>query len=167
MSLKYFLRAVAGALVSLALSTTITVAQDYDHGHDRHDRDDDDRDRDHGHGHAYGHEKHEHDRDDNWEHHHYRDHDRDLHDWYRANYRHLPRGLAKRDRLPPGLEQQLVVRGTLPPGLRTRMQPCPREVEAFLPPPPPNHVHVFIGGNLVLVNQANFQIVDVFHFNLN
>jgi hypothetical protein len=47
------------------------------------------------------------------------------------------------------------------------MQPCPREMEAFLPPPPPNHVHVFIGGNLVLVNQANFQIVDIFHFSLN
>jgi hypothetical protein len=166
MSLKYFLRAGAAALVSLALSTTIVMAQDRDHGYDRHDRDDDDRDRDHGHGHAYGHEKHEHDRDD-WERHRYSDHDRDLHEWYRAHYRSLPPGLAKRDRLPPGLERQLVLRGTLPAGLRSRMQPCPREVEAFLPPPPPGHVHVFIGGNLVLVNRNNFQVVDIFHFNLN
>ncbi|MGB8065952.1 MAG: hypothetical protein WCF26_28975 [Candidatus Sulfotelmatobacter sp.] len=29
-------------------------------------------------------------------------HDRDIHDWYRAHYSHLPPGLAKRDRLPPG-----------------------------------------------------------------
>lgn len=164
MSLKYFFRAGAVALVGLALSTTITVAQDHGHGHDKHDRDDDDGERDHGHGHAYGHEKHG--RGD-WDHHHYSDHDRDLHDWYRAHYRNLPPGLAKRDRLPPGLERQLVLRGTLPPGLRGKMQPCPREMEAFLPPPPPNHVHVFIGGNLVLVNQANFQIVDIFHFSLN
>jgi hypothetical protein len=28
-------------------------------------------------------------------------------------------------------------------------------------------VHVFIGGNLVLVNRANFQIADVFHFDIN
>ncbi len=79
----------------------------------------------------------------------------------------MPPGLATRDRLPPGLERQLVVRGTLPPGLRAKMQPCPQEVEAFLPPPPPNYAHVVIGGNLVLLNRANFQIVDVFHFQLN
>ena len=71
--------------------------------------------------------------------------------------------LAKRDRLPPGLERQLVVRGTLPPGLRVQMQPCPHELEAMFPPPPPNYAHVVIGGNLVLVNRANFQIADVFH----
>ena len=164
MAFRIWFRAGAMAVLSLALCSTAAVAQGQGHGHDKHDRDDDDdRDRDHGHGHAYGHEKHEHD----WDHQRYADHDRDLRDWYRGHYRSLPPGLAKRDRLPPGLEKQLVVRGVLPPGLRTKMQPCPREVEAFLPPPPPNHVHVFIGGNLVLVNQASFQIVDVFHFNLN
>lgn len=164
MSFKIWLRVGAIAIVSLALSTTIAVAQDHGHGHENHDRDDDDG-HGHGQGHAYGHEKH--DRDHDWDHHHYSDHDRDLHDWYRAHHANLPPGLAKRDRLPPGLEAQLVVRGTLPPGLRGRMQPCPHDVEAFLPPPPPNHVHVFIGGNLVLVNRANFQIVDVFHFGVN
>ncbi len=166
MSLKLWFRAAATAAVSLALSATIAVAQGNGHGHDKHDRDDDDnhwrdqdRDGDHGHGrgegqgrgHAYGREK-------------YRDHDRDLHGWYRAHYSHLPPGLAKRDRLPPGLERQLIVNGTLPPGLRGRMQPCPRELEAMLPPPPPNFVHVVIGGNLVMYNRATFQIGDVFRF---
>jgi Ni/Co efflux regulator RcnB len=167
MSSKLWFRAGATALLGFALSTTIAIAQDHDHGNDndKHDRDDD-HDRDHGHGHAYGHEKHEHDRDHDWNHH-YAERDRDLHEWYRTHYSHLPPGLAKRDHLPPGLERQLVVRGTLPVELRGRMQPCPHEVEAFLPPPPPDHVHVFIGGNLVLVNRVNFQIVDVFHFNLN
>jgi Ni/Co efflux regulator RcnB len=148
MSIKSFLRLGVAAMLSLALSTTMVIAQDHDHGR----------------GHAYGHETHEHDR--GWDHH-YAEHDRELRDWYRANYRHLPPGLAKRDRLPPGLERQIVVRGFVPAGLRGRMEPCPHAVEAFLPPPPPGYVHVFVGGNLVLVNRANFQIVDVFHFNLN
>jgi hypothetical protein len=92
------------------------------------------------------------------------DHDRDIRGWYREHYNHLPPGLAKRDHLPPGLERQLIVDGTLPPGLRGRTQPCPRELEVMLPPPPPNYVHVVIGGNLVLYNQVSFQIADVFHF---
>jgi len=160
MSFNVWFRAGATALLSLALSTTMAVAQENGHGHDKHDRDDDDNhrqdrdDRDHGHSQGHGHER-------------YADHDRDIRGWYRSHYDHLPPGLAKRDRLPPGLERQLVVRGTLPPGLRGRMQPCPRELEVMLPPPPPNYVHVVIGGNLVLYNRANFQIADVFHLEIN
>lgn len=161
MSFRLWLRAGGAALLGLALSTTMAVAQGNGHGHDKHDRDDDKRahgrdDRDHGYGHQKGHG-----------HEGYADHDRDIHGWYRAHYNHLPPGLAKRDRLPPGLERQLVVRGTLPPGLRRKMQPCPRELEVMLPPPPPNYVHVVIGGNLVLYNRANFEIADVFHFEIN
>ena len=170
MSLKLWFRAGAVALLSLSLSTTIAVAQGNGRDHDRHDRNDDhDRghDRDEGHDHGRGHEADR--RSDEGHGHghaygHYRDHDRDIHDWYRAHYSSLPRGLAKRDRLPPGLERQLVVNGTLPPGLRGRMQPCPREFETMLPPPPPGYRHVFIGGNLVLVNRVSFQVADVFHF---
>ncbi|HWZ76817.1 MAG TPA: hypothetical protein VNX87_09780 [Candidatus Sulfotelmatobacter sp.] len=164
MSFKLCLRACTTTLLGLALSATIAVAQGNGHGHDKHDRDDDDDrrydrdDRDHGHGN--GHNKgHGHER--------YVDRDGDIRGWYRTHYNHLPPGLAKRDRLPPGLERQLIVRGTLPPGLRGRMQPCPRELEVMLPPPPPNYVHVVIGGNLVLYNRANFQIADVFHLEIN
>jgi hypothetical protein len=57
-----------------------------------------------------------------------------------------------------------VVNGTLPPGLQKKMQPCPRELEAVLPPPPANYTHVFVGGNLVLVNRVSFRVADVFHF---
>jgi Ni/Co efflux regulator RcnB len=161
MSFKTWFRAGVIAVLSLTLASTIAVAQGNGHGHDKdkHDRgDDDDRD-EHGHGHGKGHEKHEHER--------YSDHNRDIHEWYRAHYSHLPPGLAKRDRLPPGLERQLVVNGTLPPGLRGKMQPCPHELETYLPPPAPGFAHVVIGGNLVLMNRASFQIVDVFHFSLN
>ncbi|HUC28616.1 MAG TPA: hypothetical protein VMR80_03490 [Candidatus Acidoferrum sp.] len=159
MSSKVWFRAGATALLAFALSTTIAVAQGHGNGHEKHDRDDGD-DRDEGHDHGHG-------RDHDRGHGRYADHDRDIHGWYRAHYSNLPPGLAKRDRLPPGLERQLVVSGTLPPGLRKKMQPCPHELEVMLPPPPPNYAHVVIGGSLVLVNRANFQIADVFHFQIN
>ena len=120
------------------------------------------------HGHGHGRDKH-HDRDnDRDEHRHgryrYSDHDRDeIRGWYRAHGDHLPPGLAKRDRLPPGLERQLQVRGTLPPGLRRKMVPCPVELERRLPPPPPGYGNFAIGGHIVLVNRSNFLVLDVFH----
>lgn len=167
MSAKNWFRTGAAAILSLALSTTVTVAQNDEHGrgHEKHDADDE-----HGHGHDHGdgrehnsgrvHEKHDHDR--------YSDHDRDAaRGWYHDHYSHLPPGLAKRDRLPPGLERQIVVRGFMPVDLRRQMRPCPHELEVMLPPAPPNYAHVVIGGNLVLVNRANFQIADVFHFDIH
>lgn len=168
MSPKNWFRAGAVAVLSLALSTTVSFAQDdhdHGHGHDKHDRDYDD---DHGHGHGHDHDR-ANEHGNGWGHDHgrYSDHDRDLRGWYHEHYRHLPPGLAKRDYLPSGLERQLIVNGTLPPGLRGRMRTCPRELEVMLPPPPPNFVHVVIGGNLVLYNRANFQVADVFHFDIN
>ena len=125
---------------------------------------DHDHDDDHGRGHAWGHERH--DRDDDNDRRYYRDHDRELHEWYEAHRDHLPPGLAKRDQLPPGLERQLVVRGTLPPGLRSRMHDCPEEVERYLPPPPAGYVHTIIGGHIVLVNPRTYLVLDIFHFEL-
>lgn len=159
MSSQTWFRAGAALVLSLVLSTTIAAAQEHGHGYDKHDRDDD-AERDHGQGHDHGH-GHGHDYDR------YSDHDRDeIRGWYSNHYSQLPPGLAKRDRLPPGLERQLVVRGTLPPGLQERIQPCPQDLERMLPPPPPNYAHVVIGGHLILLNRANFQIADVFHFEI-
>lgn len=77
-----------------------------------------------GHGHGQGHDKDKHSRgndSDHDEHAYYSSRDRDaMRGWYNDHRDHLPRGLAKRDQLPPGLERQLVVRGTLPPGLRKK-----------------------------------------------
>ena len=147
----------ASAVLMLCLAPGTAFA---DRDHDRGD--DDDHGHGHGHGHAYGHEKHDRDEDR----HYYREHDRELHDWYDGHRDHLPPGLAKRDELPPGLERQLVVRGTLPPGLRGRMRPCPREVEEMLPPPPEGYVHTVIGGHIALVNRRTFFVLDVFHFGM-
>ena len=161
MSLKHCLRAGAIAVISLSLSATMAVAQGHGHGHDKHDRDDD-RWQDRHEAHGHGHEAHEHGNGHGRGH--YKDRDHDIHTWYRAHYSHLPPGLAKRDRLPPGLERQLIVNGTLPYGLRKKMYRCPQELEVMLPPPPPDYEHVFVGGNLVLVNRVSFQIADVFRF---
>jgi hypothetical protein len=153
-----------------------------DHGHGNGD-DDNGWHGDHGnHGNHYGHGDHGdhydhgdrgwHGRDwgrDDGHGRYYRGYDEDaIRHWYRERYDddRLPPGLARRDDLPPGLERQLVIRGTLPPGLRRRIEPCPPDLVRVLPPPPPHCEHVFIGGHLVLLNRENFQIVDIFHFEL-
>jgi Ni/Co efflux regulator RcnB len=137
--------------LSLMLAATVVLsgqalADEHGHGHGRgkhQDRDDDDR----------GHGKH------------FSDRDRDeMRGWFRDQGENLPPGLAKRDRLPPGLERQLRVRGTLPPGLRKKMMPCPIELERRLPPPPPGYGHFAIGGNIVLVNRSTFVVLDIFRF---
>jgi Ni/Co efflux regulator RcnB len=151
------------AIAILALSTSMALAQHEDHGHgrghDKHGDEDEDNDnarkgsrhtehgyQDHGHGHGYD----------------VRDHEV-MHGWYQGHRGNLPPGLAKRDRLPPGLERQLELRGTLPPGLRGRIYAVPVDLERELPPPPPNCEHVFIGGHVVLLNRRTFVVVDVFH----
>jgi len=81
-----------------------------------------------GKGHGKGHDKHGNDDDQDAQF--YKGHDREvIGGWYDEHRGQLPPGLAKKDRLPPGLEKQLVRRGTLPPGLQKRLQPCPEELE--------------------------------------
>ena len=116
-----------------------------------------------GHGHGKGHDKH-HDDDDRDEHDRYDSHGQDIRNWYSQSQGHLPPGLAKKDRLPPGLEKQLVRNGTLPPGLQKRFYPAPVELERRLPPPPPDCAHVLISGHIVLLNRKTNLIVDVFAF---
>lgn len=115
-----------------------------------------------GNGHGKGHGKQETD-DDQGEY--FKDRDREaIRGWYDEHRSNLPPGLAKKDQLPPGLEKQLVRRGTLPPGLQKRLQPCPEELERRLPPPPPDCAHVLIGGHIVLLNRRTNLVVDIFHF---
>lgn len=95
----------------------------------------------------------------------YKDHDREeARGWYNENERNLPPGLAKKDRLPPGLEKQLARNGTLPPGLQKRIQPCPPELVRVLPPPPPDCAHVLVAGHIVLLNRKTNVVLDILHF---
>ena len=114
-----------------------------------------------GKGKGKGHNKHDDDQGEQY----YRDHDRDeARAWYNDHESNLPPGLAKKDRLPPGLEKQLVRNGTLPPGLQKRIQPCPEELERRLPPPPPDCAHVLVAGHIVLLNRRTNIILDIVHF---
>ena len=117
-----------------------------------------------GHGHGKGNDKHHGDDDRDKEAYRYDSHKEAIRGWYSERENHLPPGLAKKDRLPPGLEKQLVRNGTLPPGLQKRFYPAPVELERRLPPPPPDCAHVLIGGHIVLLNRKTNLIVDVFAF---
>jgi hypothetical protein len=119
----------------------------------------------HGNGRGKGHEKHG--DDDDQDEGYYKDRDREaMRGWYAEHENNLPPGLAKRDRLPPGLEKQLVRRGSLPPGLQKRLQPCPEDLERRLPPPPPECAHVLVGGHIVLLNRGTNVVVDIVHFEI-
>jgi Ni/Co efflux regulator RcnB len=138
------IRLLLAGILLLSLAGNVAYPQGHGKGHNKHDRDDDD--------------------DQGYR---YNDHDRDeMRGWYRHHDSDLPPGLAKRDRLPPGLERQLVVRGTLPPGLRKKIVQCPDDLERRLPPPPRDCRHVVIGGHIVLLNTRSFLVVDVFHFEM-
>jgi len=81
--------------------------------------------------------------------------------WFSSNRSGLPPGLAKRDRLPPGLEKQLRERGTLPPGLQKKIQPLPPQLERELRILPTGYRRVVIAGNVVLMNEKTSLIYDI------
>ncbi len=78
----------------------------------------------------------------------------------------LPPGLAKKDRLPPGLEKQLQRNGTLPPGLEKRVQPMPRSCEVRLPRLPGDWRRVILSGRIILLDGGN-RIRDMFSLELD
>ncbi len=82
-------------------------------------------------------------------------------DCFVDNRSSLPPGLAKRDRLPPGLERQLRRNGTLPPGLQKRVQSLPGVCTARLPRLPRDWARVVLSGRIILLDPTN-RIVDLF-----
>jgi hypothetical protein len=117
------------------------------------------------HGHGNGHGKHG-DDDDREDTAFYHERDHEIHEWYYEHRSNLPPGLAKKDHLPPGLEKQLVRKGTLPPGLQKRVEPCPPGLGRYLPPPPPDCANVLVGGHIVLLNRKTNVVVDFVHVEL-
>jgi hypothetical protein len=71
--------------------------------------------------------------------------------------------LAKKDRLPPGLEKQLQRNGTLPPGLQKRVRPLPESCEVRLPRLPREWERVILGGRIILLDgeQTIHDIIDL------
>ena len=86
------------------------------------------------------------------------DHDRsEIHSYYAG--RRLPPGLAKRNRLPPGLERQLERKGTLPHGLQSRE--LPGDLEKRLSPLPRGYVRLQVGTSILIKNVRTNVIVDI------
>jgi hypothetical protein len=84
-------------------------------------------------------------------------------DWF-ANPRNLsglPPGLAKREKLPPGLERQLRERGKLPPGLQKKIQPLPPDLDRQLRVLPTGWRRVVIAGNVIMMNEKTSLIYDI------
>ena len=70
-----------------------------------------------------------------------------------------PPGLAKRDRLPPGLQMQLERNGRLPPGLEKRQFPA--HLRAQLPSPLQGTERLIVGNDAVLVEIGTNIILDI------
>ncbi len=81
--------------------------------------------------------------------------------YFHDNRSGLPPGLAKREKLPPGLERQLKKNGTLPPGLQKKLQPLPDELEKKMRLLPTGYRRVFIAGNVIMMNEKTAHIYDI------
>jgi hypothetical protein len=81
--------------------------------------------------------------------------------YFRDNRAGLPPGLAKREKLPPGLQKHLERNGTLPPGLQKKVQPLPPELERRMRVLPTGYRRVVIAGNVILMNEKTAKIYDI------
>jgi hypothetical protein len=76
----------------------------------------------------------------------------------KASTQGLPPGLAKRDKLPPGLQKQIERNGTLPPGLAKRG--LPDDLRGRLPRRTGRDYRV-VGNDIVLIETATNLILDI------
>jgi hypothetical protein len=78
---------------------------------------------------------------------------------YKLKYKRLPPGLAKKGKLPPGLEKQLKRKGKLPPGLQHRLLPL--ELVQKLSPLPRGYIRLKVGGDVILLDEFTRVVVDI------
>jgi hypothetical protein len=89
---------------------------------------------------------------------------RAIYDYYskkKTKHKSLPPGLAKKGKLPPGLQKQVQRNGKLPPGLAKRH--LPYELERQLSPLPRGYVRLKVGGDIVLMNEKTEVVVDIIY----
>jgi len=84
-------------------------------------------------------------------------------DWFHDsnNLKGLPPALARGERLPPGLQQQLSKDGKLPAGLESKLQPLPGVLEVILPKLPDGNRRILVGDNVILLDDTTSSIVDI------
>jgi hypothetical protein len=71
----------------------------------------------------------------------------------------MPPGLAKKQKLPPGLQKHIAKHGKLPPGLEGRRLPL--DLEGKLSRLPAGYVRLRAGGDVVLLNEKTRIVLDV------
>jgi len=71
----------------------------------------------------------------------------------------LPPGLAKKGKLPPGIEKQLVRNGQLPPGLAYHQ--LPPDLIVQLPPVQPGYRYMILDDRVMLIRAATDIIMDI------
>ena len=84
-------------------------------------------------------------------------------DWYAKNQSHPPAGFRPQDRLTADQESRLQPGKPLDRDLRSRTHAVPRDLARQLPPPPPQHRYVAVGGHVGLVDSVNNILRDVIH----
>ena len=90
----------------------------------------------------------------------FNEHDRELiHRHYKKHQKRMPPGLAKKKRLPLGLQKQVKRRGHLPPGLQGRA--LPHDLESRLSYLPDGYVRLRIGTDLVIMDTTTRVFMDV------
>lgn len=85
--------------------------------------------------------------------------DRDRISIYNYYRRHLPPGLAKKHRLPPGLRKHLARHGELPPGLRAYRLPA--NLDRRLRRLPTGYLRLRVGTDIILLHERTHLILDV------
>lgn len=78
-----------------------------------------------------------------------------------SHRKQLPPGLAKKGKLPPGIQKQLARQSQLPPDVRYRY--FPRDLERQLSPLPDGYARVVIGGSFALIDKRTRVVFDVIH----
>jgi len=78
---------------------------------------------------------------------------------HKKKHKSMPPGLAKKKHLPPGLQKQLVKRGTLPPGLQGRS--LPMDLERQMHRLHNDYMRVIVGSDIVLMHKKTRVIFDV------
>jgi hypothetical protein len=89
--------------------------------------------------------------------------ERFIREWFSktANTSQVAPALAKRQTLAPSLQRRLQRNSTLPRGLERRVAPLPLALECQLPPIS-NGIHrVILAGNVILLEDATYRIVDL------
>jgi hypothetical protein len=97
----------------------------------------------------------------------FNDHDQQVtRDWYNQHQAHPPAGLRKQDRLSTDEESRLHEGGVLDKSMRRKVYPAPAELSRQLPPPPPEHRYVAVGGHIGLIDNK-YQVKAVIHLHDN